>query len=58
MSNIISKLICDRRGVTVLEYGVIAFIVVVAITAGARPFGEAVRNLYESVTTVMVAAFR
>jgi pilus assembly protein Flp/PilA len=43
----------DRRGVTALEYGLIASLIAVAIIAGARTLGGAINTEFNNIGTTI-----
>ena len=49
----IRRLISDRRGVTALEYGVIAATTVVALSAVMTPLGTALNTVFTTITAAL-----
>ncbi|MDE2516273.1 MAG: Flp family type IVb pilin [Rhodospirillales bacterium] len=51
ISKILSSLRADRRGVTALEYGLIAAAIIVAISATVFSLGSSLNGSFSSVNT-------
>jgi pilus assembly protein Flp/PilA len=51
---VIKRLKADRRGVTALEYGLLAALVGTAIALAATPLGNAIANSFSSISTHLV----
>ena len=56
MRNFIQSLARDERGVTALEYGILAAIVVGVLVAASTPFSAALTALWLKVTTGLTSA--
>jgi pilus assembly protein Flp/PilA len=50
---LISRVLVDRKGVTALEYGVIAAVTVVAVAAAIVPVQTALTTLFGNVVTAL-----
>jgi pilus assembly protein Flp/PilA len=48
---LLSSLKADRKGVTALEYGVIAAVLVVAVSTAIGTFGDNIGTFFTTVTT-------
>jgi len=48
---LLASLKADRKGVTALEYGVIAAVLVVAVAAAMNTFGTGIGTFFDSVLT-------
>ena len=52
----VRRFLKDEKGVTAVEYGLIAALVGVAAIAGFRDLGAAMRRMYDTVSTVVLAS--
>ena len=50
---LLSRMLADRKGVTALEYGVIAAVTVVAVAAAIIPVQTALTTLFGNVVTAL-----
>jgi Flp pilus assembly pilin Flp len=50
---LLSRALADRKGVTALEYGVIAAVTVVAVAAAIVPVQNALTGIFGSVVTAL-----
>jgi Flp pilus assembly pilin Flp len=50
---LLSRVMADRKGVTALEYGVIAAVTVVAVAAAIVPVQTALNTLFGNVVTAL-----
>jgi pilus assembly protein Flp/PilA len=53
---LLSSLKADRKGVTALEYGVIASVLVVAVAAAVNTFGGSLNGFFTTVMTNVTGA--
>ena len=58
MRTIIGKFLKDRRGATVIEYGLIVAVLSLAITAGVGTFGTAMEDLFTYFSTTIDASVK
>ncbi len=56
MPNTLSKIINDKSGATAIEYGLIAALVSVAAILALSAMGDALRTLFERVSTELNTA--
>jgi len=52
---LLTSLKADRKGVTALEYGVIAAVLVVAVAGAMSTFGDSVKGFFTGVVTAVNA---
>ena len=55
MSKFLSGLVRDKRGVTALEYGLIAALVAVAIITGVTALGTSINSTFNTVASTLTA---
>lgn len=53
MISLIKYIMNDKRGVTAIEYGLIAGFIVILIIAGVKSVGTSVSTMYGNVSTSM-----
>lgn len=51
MRKFISSLVNDKRGVTALEYGLIATLIAVALIGGATTLGTSLSSVFSNIST-------
>lgn len=56
MRNFMQTLLRDERGVTAVEYGILAALVIGALVVSAVAFGEQLTTLWEKVSSGMTTA--
>lgn len=56
MHNLVSRFIADRSGATAIEYGLIAALIALAITAGATTLGGSLNSAFASISTKLDAS--
>lgn len=56
MSKLFARFAKDESGATAIEYGLIAALIALAITAGATTLGGSLNNKFKSVATKLDAA--
>ena len=53
MLRIVMRILCDRRGATAIEYGLIAALIAVAIISGAAHVGADVAGVFTTLAGAM-----
>ena len=56
MSKLIARFAKDESGATAIEYGLIAALIALAITAGATSLGGALNNKFSSIAKSLSSA--
>jgi pilus assembly protein Flp/PilA len=51
----IAKLCRDRRGVTAMEYGIIAALIAVVLVGGVATFGTGLTTMFSNISTAMTS---
>lgn len=51
MKSLLKKLSRDERGVSALEYAILAGVIVAAVGVGLASFGDDLKDVFESLTT-------
>jgi pilus assembly protein Flp/PilA len=56
MNALVKRLIRDDEGVTAIEYGVIAGLIIVVLVVTLTGLGQRLRSMYQSITSSLPAA--
>jgi pilus assembly protein Flp/PilA len=55
MASLIRRFIKEERGVTAIEYALIAGLIAVAITTAVSPFGTSLKDAFTNVATYVTS---
>lgn len=58
VNGLMSRFVCDRRGTTAVEYGLIALLVAVGLLAGLRALGSANSGSWGDTSTKVTGAMK
>ncbi len=56
MKTLLHRLLADEDGVTAIEYGVIAGLIIVVLVVTLTGLGQKLRSMYQSITSTLPGA--
>lgn len=56
MKKLLQALKCDERGVSAIEYAILAGVIVVIVALGVAGFGENIQNMFDNASDALQTA--